>query len=310
LYNRLNIEQALLQIYVSALLFAPINSVVCGLFSVEEPSWVLTKPAVEQSWNLCFQTLEGHSSSVLSVAFSPDGSRIASGSYDRTVKIWDAKSGKEIRTLEGHSSWVNSVAFSPDGSRIASGSHDRTVKIWDAKSGKEIRTLEGHSGSVRSVAFSPDGSRIASGSHDRTVKIWDAKSGKEILTLEGHSRAVFRSHFKNLSDSELRPQTNAGGTYLNIGSFTNNHSVSNYIGERTSSILELDQRLASNGIKLGWDLSGDGSWITWCGRGAIWLPPNFRPEESDVSRDGSAIAIGCQTGRIVVMRMSLNMPFS
>jgi len=268
LYNRLNIEQAPLQTYVSALLFAPINSVVRGLFSVEEPSWVLTKPAVEQSWNLCFQTLEGHSSSVLSVAFSPDGSRIASGSDDRTIKIWDAKSGKEIRTLEGHSDWVLSVAFSPDGSRIASGSDDQTIKIWDAKSGKEIRTLE------------------------------------------GHNRAVFRSHFKNLSDSELQPQTNAGGTYLDIGSFTNNHSVSNYVGERTSSILELDQRLASNGIKLGWDLSGDGSWITWCGRGAIWLPPDFRPEESDVSRDGSAIAIGCRTGRMVVMRMSLNVLFS
>ena len=166
MYNRLNIEQAPLQTYVSALLFAPVNSIVRGLFSVEEPSWVLTKPAVEQSWNLCFQTLEGHSSSVKSVAFSPDGSRIASGSSDRTIKIWDAKSGKEIRTLEGHS---DSVAFSPDGSRIASGSADRTIKIWDAKLGKKIHTLEGHSGSVKSVAFSPDGSRIASGSADRVL---------------------------------------------------------------------------------------------------------------------------------------------
>ncbi|RYP69543.1 hypothetical protein DL771_006058 [Monosporascus sp. 5C6A] len=157
------------------------------LFAVEEPCWVLTKPKVEQSWSLCLQTFEGHSNWVTSVAFSPDGSRISSGSGDRTVRIWDAKSGKEVRKLEGHDLWFNSVVFSPDGSRNISGSDDSTVRIWDAKSGKEVRKLEGHNDLVRSVAFSPDGSRITSGSGDHTVRIWDAKSGKEIRKLEGHS---------------------------------------------------------------------------------------------------------------------------
>src|SRR6202012_124837 len=99
---------------------------------------VLVKPMVEQDWSPCFQIFEGHSNGVGSLTFSPDGRYIASGSHDRTIRHWDAKSGKEIRKLEGHSRSVASVAFSPDGSYIASGSADMTIRLWDAKSGKEI----------------------------------------------------------------------------------------------------------------------------------------------------------------------------
>ncbi|KAM5348925.1 hypothetical protein ACJ41O_008748 [Fusarium nematophilum] len=138
---------------------------------------------------------------VNAVAFSPDGSRIASGSGDNTVRVWDAKSGREVRKLEGHSDSVNAVAFSPDGSRIASGSGDNTgriasgsgdntVRVWDAKSGREVRKLGGHSYWVNAVAFSPDGSRIASGSYDNTVRVWDIKLGREVRKLEGHSSWV------------------------------------------------------------------------------------------------------------------------
>ena len=131
----------------------------------------------------------GHSDSVYSVAWSPDGKYIASGSNDNTVKIWDVASGKEIRTLFGHSSYVKSVAWSPDGKHIASGSYDHTAKIWDAASGKEVRTLD-HSSYVKSVAWSPDGKYIASGSWDGSVKIWDAASGKEPRVLSGHYNDV------------------------------------------------------------------------------------------------------------------------
>jgi len=135
-------------------------------------------------------TLLGHAANVYGVAFSPGGQRLASGSDDKTVKIWDSATGKELLTLQGHAAGVWSVAFSPDGQRLASGSDDKTVKIWDSATGNGLLTLHGHAGGVRRVVFSPDGQRLASGSDDKTVKIWDSATGKELLTLQGHAANV------------------------------------------------------------------------------------------------------------------------
>jgi len=135
-------------------------------------------------------TLFGHTNWVQSVAFSLDGQRLASGSEDQTVKIWDSVTGKELFSLKGHDGPVTSVAFSPDGQRLASASSDRMVKIWDSATGKELFALKGHTDLVTSVAFSPDGQRLASASWDKTVKIWDSASGKELFTLKGHAAGV------------------------------------------------------------------------------------------------------------------------
>ncbi|CAG8976165.1 hypothetical protein HYALB_00010035 [Hymenoscyphus albidus] len=157
------IEQAPLQAYCSALVFAPEKSIVREAFESCIPPWIQTKPRVEMYWNAMLQTLEGHTDWVSSVAFSPDGKQIVSGSGDRTVRRWDAATGQQLLpALEGHTDWViTSVAFSPDGKQIVSGSWDRTVRRWDAATGQQLLpALEGHTQTVTSVAFSPDGKQI------------------------------------------------------------------------------------------------------------------------------------------------------
>ncbi|EDN93035.1 hypothetical protein SS1G_08900 [Sclerotinia sclerotiorum 1980 UF-70] len=190
LYNRVGIEQAPLQIYCSALFFAPENSIIRKTFQKCIPSWIYKISRTRSNWSAALQTLEGHSNSVYSVAFSPDGTKVASSSYDQTIRLWDTTTGESLQTLEGHSNSVTSVAFSPDGTKVASGSHDKTIRLWDTITGESLQTLEGHSNWVSSVAFSPDGTKVASGSHDKTIRLWDTTTGESLQTLEGHSNWV------------------------------------------------------------------------------------------------------------------------
>ena len=139
--------------------------------------------------------LSGHNAPVTSAAFSPDGSRIVTASRDKTARIWDAATAKEIAVLRGHDDFVNSAAFSPDGSRIVTASNDKTVRNWDAATAKEITVLHGHDYEVNSAAFSPDGLRIVTASSDKTARIWDAVNGKQIAVLRGHDFEVNSAAF-------------------------------------------------------------------------------------------------------------------
>jgi len=154
----------------------------------------LKKPGEVKVWDVGTGqetlNLKGHTGYVWSVAFSPDGKRLASASTDETVKVWDTGTGQESLTLRGHTSIVSSVAFSSDGKRLASASWDGTVKVWDAGTGQEIPTLKRRTNSVLCVAFSPDGMRLASASNDGTVRVWADETGPETLTLKGHTGGV------------------------------------------------------------------------------------------------------------------------
>jgi WD40 repeat protein len=119
------------------------------------------------------------------VAIAPDGLTAISASYDNTLKIWDTKTGTEVRTLTAHTNSVRAVAIVPDGLTAISASRDKTLKIWDTETGTEVRTLTGHTNSVRAVAIAPNGKIAVSCSDDRTLKIWDLLSGKEVASFSG-----------------------------------------------------------------------------------------------------------------------------
>jgi WD40 repeat protein len=125
---------------------------------------------------------------VYSIAYSPDGKTIAAGGSGRSLGLWDAETGQEIRRFAGMSD-VNSVAFSPDG-RFVAGAGWPDARVWEVATGKQAFAIRGHTASPRAIVYSPDGKLIITGSHDRTIRIWDAGTGQEIAKIEGHTESV------------------------------------------------------------------------------------------------------------------------
>ncbi|EXK79656.1 hypothetical protein FOQG_15754 [Fusarium oxysporum f. sp. raphani 54005] len=223
------IEIAPLQAYASALVFSPEHSLIREVFKKEEPNWMISKPRMEADWNACLQTLEGHG-----------------GSYDNTVKIWDATTGACLQTLEGHSGWVTSVVFSADGQRLASGSYDNTVKIWDATTGACLQTLN-------------VGAELSRLSFDPTT----------------NSRLCTDIGLLNLDSPNLTPAVNVQPT---------------------------EEAILQRANHSGYGISTDRVWVVKDGTNMLWLAPEYRPVKSAVV--GSTVAIGCSSGRVLVVKFS------
>ena len=174
---------------------APVLSLLLAVEATSAAYITVTDEALRQalSTNVGLP-LRGHSASVWSVAYSPDGKQLASGSSDNTVRLWNLDNpNAEPIVLRGHSAYVRSVAYSPDGKQLASGSFDNTVRLWNLDNpNAEPIVLRGHSAYVWSVAYSPDGKQLASGSDDNTVRLWNLDNpNAEPIVLRGHSASVW-----------------------------------------------------------------------------------------------------------------------
>ncbi len=146
--------------------------------------------ALRQRWH-------AHSGAVAALAFNPAGDLLASGGYDRRVKLWRVPGGEEVVFQGGdaHADWVTGVAFAPDGSVLATACDDCTIRLWDVRKGSQLATLEGHAGWLGCLGFAPDGKTVVSGGDDLTVKLWDRASGLVRASLDGHAGMPRAVHF-------------------------------------------------------------------------------------------------------------------
>ena len=176
------------------------TSIPSGLCRVSEllERWGYERPDLRKwEWyylnGLCHRYLfsrTDHLAVVYDVGWSPNGTRVASASADRTICVWDASNEKPPLRLMGHDRDVVAIAWSPDGQRLASASWDRTVRIWDAISGAELHRFSAHTAEVFAVAWSPTGNTIASSGQDQTIHIWNATDGTILHVLRGHDDTV------------------------------------------------------------------------------------------------------------------------
>ena len=165
------------------------NTTIPATLSQPSSSQTLTPKSIIPIWT-SVRTLTAHASSINSIAFSPDGQTFASGSADKTIKIWKADSQLPLCTFSGHLSLINAVAFSPEGRQLVSGSWDYTIKLWNVETGELVDTLREHSGWIQAVAISPDGKTLASGSADKSIKLWNLNTKEVQASFCGHSGAV------------------------------------------------------------------------------------------------------------------------
>ncbi len=238
-------------------------------------------------------TYRGHSDYVHAVAWSSDGRRIASGSDDQTVQVWDAANGGNVFTYRGHSYAVETVAWSPDDKHIASAGNDQTVQVWDAADGERVFTYRGHTDLVDAVAWSPDSTHIASGSWDQTVRVWDAADGGNVFTYRGHFSIVTAvawspdgTRIASASDDQMVQVWDAadGG---NVFTYRGHSSIVTAVawspdGTRIASASD-DQTVQV------WDAANGGNVFTYRGQSN----PYFGVLAVAWSPDGTRIACGC-----------------
>ncbi len=241
----------------------------------------------------------GHSSRVTSAVFGPDGSWIASGSADNTIRLWDTASGRELRALVGHKNWIRSLAVSNNGQLLASGSNDQTAKIWNVSSGRELFTLDGAHGPVEALAFSPDDRWLTTGGNDGKVRFWDLQSGAPGEVISDYDDAITVLGFS------------PDGNVLVVGTRAGSISLTNRPTATTRTLKKMGPTTVAfspKGQLIGVGLSG-GSMLVFLGSGgrvdtiqrgsAAVLAMKFRNDDEivSVSADGKIVSTSARTGK-------------
>ena len=242
----------------------------------------------ERLWKRCQAIAASDSEPRFLAILCPSGAGKSSG--DKTVRVWDADSGKTLRVLQGHAKSVAKASFSPDGRRIVSASEDRTVRVWDTDSGEALRVLQGHADEVFSASFSADGRRIVSASKDKTVRVWDTDSGEVLRVLQGHAGEVFSASF---SPDGLRIVSASGDKTVRVW---DTNSGENLRVLRGHTDFVIDARFSPDGHRI---VSADGA-----GTLLIW---NVTPEERGPEAIGRLIDCWAPLkldGDVIVPRMS------
>lgn len=244
----------------------------------------------------------GHDKDVWSVAFNHDGSRIASGSGDGTIILWDVEARREAKRLVGHKDEIWSLAFSPDGSTLVSGGRDDAVILWDAHSGKPLHEpLQGHESDIWTVAFSANSDRVASGSWNGAVRLWDVKTGEQIARLHQHEAAVISLAFSSTDNDILASGSRDDSIRLwRLSDLQRPRSA--LLDNHKDDVWSLDfsqdgQRLASG--------SGDGSILLWdIHTGQPLGPPLVGHQDAvwgvSFSPDGATLASGSSDTTVIL----------
>ena len=258
------------------------------LLTVSQNTFAQTQPKV---------ILAGHTSAIIAVAFSPDGTTIATGSSDNSIRLWDSNTGEHIKTLEGHTDALHSVAFSPDGKTLISGDQARSLLVWDLDSGKVLKTLK-HSWVVRTVDFSPDGKTFASGDWlggGPSLKLWNTDGNEPVHELQAGKvdDITFSSDGKylasgSLDDGNVRVWDPDTGEFLHTFSTGMEHVLGVVFADKGSKIV----CGGSDGIQV-WDVNSGKRLDTFPGQENLGIV-----ECLALNPDGRLLAAGKRSSKI------------